>query len=66
VTYELWDGELGLRLGAYGSREQALDAVRLIAESSPGSSAPLGLTVDGLSVVASGEDLVHLAFEDAR
>jgi len=65
VTYELWDGELGLRLGEYQSRGEALAAVRKLTEDSQASVAPLGLTAGGTAVVASGEQLVRMAQESA-
>jgi len=61
VTYELWDGELGVRLGQYGTRREALAAVREMTDESRASVAPLGLTEDGESLVASGEELIRLA-----
>ncbi|MBV9121465.1 MAG: hypothetical protein JOZ39_12215 [Chloroflexi bacterium] len=65
MTYELWDGELGVQLGSFESQDQALDAVRKLTSEGEGSSAPLGLTAGGLSLIASGEDLVRLAFKAA-
>jgi hypothetical protein len=64
MPYELWDGELGVRLGVYDSREAALAAVRRLASEPPGSVAPLGLTADGTRLVASGEQLVELARQE--
>jgi hypothetical protein len=62
--FELWDGELGLVIGAYSSEAEALAAVRRICEQSAGSRAPLGLiqVEDQRSVVASGDALVDRAF----
>ena len=61
MDYELWDGELGVRLGRYDTRGEALAAVRRLVDQAQGSPAPLGLTADGETVVASGEQLVRLA-----
>ena len=66
MTYELWDGELGLRLGEYETRQEALAAVRELAGATAASVAPLGLTAGGEVVVASGEQLVRLAQTDSR
>jgi hypothetical protein len=62
--FELWDGELGLVLGAYSSEAEALAAVRRLCAQSAGSRAPLGLIQieDQRSVVASGDALVDRAF----
>ena len=57
----MWDGELGVRLGRYDTRGEALAAVRRLVDASHGSPAPLGLTADGEIVVASGEQLIRLA-----
>ena len=63
MAYELWDAELGLRLGEYAVRGEALAAVRELTAESHASVAPLGLTADGEELVASGEELVRLAHE---
>lgn len=61
MAYELWDGELGLRLGHYDTQGEALAAVRRLTDGSRAIAAPLGLTVDRETVIASGEALVRLA-----
>src|SRR3954470_8989146 len=43
VAFEVWDAELGVCLGSYVSRGDALAAVRRLLASSHGSVAPLGL-----------------------
>lgn len=63
VTFELWDGELGVQLGSYGSEAEALEAVRQLLDETYGSPAPLGLTAGDLGVIASGQELVRLARE---
>jgi hypothetical protein len=63
VPFELWDAELGWCLGTYGSRAEALAAVRRLLEVSRGSVAPLGLVEDQQRVIATGEALVALASE---
>jgi len=52
---------MGVRLGHYDTRREALAAVRELTDESQGSAAPLGLTADGEALVASGEELVRLA-----
>jgi hypothetical protein len=59
--YELWDGEMGIRLGEYETERDALAAVRQMRAQGMGSVAPLGLVVDGAVLVAHGEALVQRA-----
>jgi hypothetical protein len=61
MTYELWDGEMGVRLGSYVTEHDALLAVRALLEQGHGSSAPLGLIVHGRALVASGDELARRA-----
>jgi hypothetical protein len=65
-VFELWDGELGISLGAFDSEGEALAAVRRLCAQSQGSRAPLGLVRDGRTVLATGEALVERAQEAAR
>ncbi len=60
--FELWDAELGIRLGTYATAAEALAAVRRLCEQSGGSRAPLGLIADGREIVATGDALVDRAF----
>ena len=59
--FELWDGELGLSLGAFESEGEALAAIRRLCAQSQRSRAPLGLIQDGKTVIATGEALVERA-----
>ena len=61
--FELWDAELGVSLGAFDSKAEALAAVKRLCEQSHGSRAPLGLVKDGQVVIATGETLVERALQ---
>lgn len=66
MAYELWDGEMGLRLGTYASEPDALAAVRRLLAQGHGSTAPLGLIFDRGALVASGEELAERATNTAN
>ena len=61
MRFELWDAERGVLLGAFETKDAALAAVRHVCAESAGSRAPLGLVVDGTTVLATGDALVDLA-----
>ena len=61
MDFELWDGELGVRIGAYATEDDALAAVRTLCAQSAGSTAPLGLIAHGTRLVAAGERLAQRA-----
>ena len=63
MAFELWDGELGISLGAFETEGEALAALRRLCQQSDGSRAPLGLVQDGQRVIATGEALVERARE---
>ena len=61
MSFELWDGELGVSLGSFETEEEALAAVKRLCLESAGSRAPLGLVQDGQHVIATGDALVERA-----
>jgi hypothetical protein len=61
VSFDLRDAELGISLGTFETEAEALAEVRRLAEQSDGSRAPLGLILDGQTIVATGDALVERA-----
>jgi hypothetical protein len=66
VSFDLRDAELGISLGTFETEAEALAEVRRLVEQSHGSRAPLGLILDGRTVVATGDALVDLATVRSR